>query len=60
MITKQQILYVTAIGDFDMKRFLENIVDSIPTIDPETGDYMVNLALAFVAGFITAYLIFNG
>lgn len=60
MITKPQILYVTAIGGFNMKRFLENIVDAIPTPSPETGDKMVNLMLAFVAGFIVALLIYGG
>lgn len=60
MITKPQISYVTAIGGFNMKRFLENIIDAIPTPTPEQGDKLVNLMLAFVAGFIVALLVFGG
>ncbi len=41
------------------KRFGEQLIDAIPSIDPETGDKAVNLALAFVAGFITAILVYG-
>ena len=47
-------------GTCTMKRFLENIIDAIPTPTPEQGDKMVNLMLAFVAGFIVALLVFGG
>jgi hypothetical protein len=60
MITKPQIFCVIAIGGFNMKRFLENFIDAIPTPSPKTGDKMVNLMLAFVAGFIVALLIYGG
>lgn len=40
-----------------MKR---NIIDMIPTPSPELGDKLVNLTLAFVAGFIVAMLVFGG
>ena len=39
---------------------LRRLIDSIPSIDPETGDRAVNLTLAFVAGFILAMLIYQG
>ena len=39
---------------------LRKLIDSIPSIDPETGDRAVNLTLAFVAGFIPAMLIYQG
>ena len=42
------------------KRFLEIIIDAIPTPGPEFGDAMVNLALAFTAGFLIAMLVFAG
>jgi hypothetical protein len=42
------------------KRFLEIIIDAIPTPDPEFGDNLVNLGLAFVAGFVIAMLVFAG
>jgi hypothetical protein len=32
----------------------------IPTPSPELGDKMVNLALAFIAGFIVAMLVYGG
>ena len=41
------------------KRFLENIIDAIPTPTPESGDRAVNLMLAFAAGFIFAMLVFE-
>jgi hypothetical protein len=40
-----------------MKR---NLIDMIPTPTPEQGDKMVNLMLAFVAGFIVALLVYGG
>lgn len=43
-----------------MKNNLVKIIDSIPTPTPEQGDSLVNLTLAFVAGFIFALLIFGG
>jgi hypothetical protein len=39
---------------------LRKIIDGIPTPTPEQGDKMVNLALAFVTGFIVAMLVFGG
>jgi hypothetical protein len=42
------------------KRFLENLIDAIPTPSPDFGDALVNLALAFTAGFLMAMLIFLG
>jgi hypothetical protein len=39
---------------------LRKLIDSIPSIDPETGDKVLNLALAFVAGFIVAMLVYGG
>ena len=44
-------------GACNMKR---NIIDMIPTPTPEQGDKMVNLMLAFVAGFIVGLLVFGG
>jgi hypothetical protein len=43
-----------------VKNNLVKIIDSIPTPTPEQGDGLVNLTLAFVAGFIFALLIFGG
>jgi hypothetical protein len=43
-----------------MTNFFIRLIDSIPTPSPETGDRMVNLTLAFVAGFIVAMLAFGG
>jgi len=37
-------------------RFLEKVIDSIPNIDPETGDRLVTVTLAFIAGFIFALM----
>jgi len=42
------------------KRFLENLIDAIPTPSPEFGDTLVNLGLAFTAGFLIAMLVFAG
>ena len=42
-----------------MTNFLTRIIDAIPTPTPEQGDRAVNLALAFVAGFITAVLAYG-
>lgn len=39
---------------------MKNIIDMIPTPTPEQGDKFVNLALAFIAGFIFAMLVFGG
>jgi hypothetical protein len=39
---------------------MKNLIDMIPTPTPEQGDKMVNLMLAFVAGFIFALLVFGG
>jgi hypothetical protein len=39
---------------------LRKIIDGIPTPNPETGDKVVNLALAFIAGFIVALLVYGG
>jgi hypothetical protein len=39
---------------------IRKLIDSIPSIDPETGDRMVNLTLAFTAGFILAMLVYGG
>ena len=38
---------------------IERLIDAIPTPSPETGDYAVNLTLAFTAGFILAMLTFG-
>jgi hypothetical protein len=40
-------------------KFLEKAIDAIPTINPETGDRLVNLTLAFIAGFVFALIIFG-
>ena len=40
-------------------KFLERAIDAIPTINPETGDRLVNLTLAFIAGFVFALIIFG-
>ena len=37
---------------------LKKLIDRIPTLDPEFGYNLINLALAFVAGFVIAMLIF--
>jgi hypothetical protein len=37
---------------------LRKLIDRIPTLDPEFGDNMITLALAFVAGFVIAMFIF--
>jgi hypothetical protein len=39
---------------------LRKLIDMIPTPSPDFGDALVNLALAFTAGFIIAMLIFVG
>jgi hypothetical protein len=39
---------------------LRKLIDWIPTPDPEFGDNLVNLMLAFVAGFVIAMLVFAG
>jgi hypothetical protein len=39
---------------------LRRLIDSIPTPSPELGDKLVNLTLAFVAGFILAMLVYQG
>ena len=38
---------------------MKNLIDMIPTPTPEQGDKMVNLALAFVAGFIFSILVYG-
>jgi hypothetical protein len=38
---------------------LRKLIDSIPVPTPEFGDTLVNLTLAFTAGFILAMLIFG-
>jgi hypothetical protein len=38
---------------------MKNLIDMIPTPSPELGDKMVDLTLAFVAGFMLAMLIFD-
>jgi len=38
---------------------MKNLIDMIPTPTPEQGDKMVNLALAFIAGFIFSMLVFG-
>jgi hypothetical protein len=43
-----------------MTKFFQSLIDSIPSIDPETGDRAVNLTLAFTAGFILAMLAYGG
>jgi hypothetical protein len=39
---------------------LRKLIDNTPTPTPERGDKMVNLMLAFVAGFIVALLVYGG
>jgi hypothetical protein len=39
---------------------LRKLIDAIPTLGPEFGDALVNLGLAFVAGFVIAMLVFVG
>jgi hypothetical protein len=39
---------------------LRKLIDMIPTPSPEFGDTLINLALAFVAGFVIAMLVFVG
>jgi hypothetical protein len=39
---------------------LRKIIDGTPTPTPELGDKLVNLMLAFVAGFIVAMLAYGG
>ena len=39
---------------------LRKLIDWIPTPSPDFGDALVNLALAFTAGFLIAMLIFVG
>jgi hypothetical protein len=39
---------------------LRKLIDAIPTLTPEFGDALVNLTLAFTAGFIVAMLVFAG
>jgi hypothetical protein len=43
-----------------MTNFFTRLIDAIPTPSPEQGDRMVNLTLAFTAGFILAMLAFGG
>jgi hypothetical protein len=42
-----------------MTKFLNRVIDAIPTPTPEQGDRAVNLTLVFVAGFIFAILVFG-
>jgi hypothetical protein len=46
-------------GVLDMTKFLNRVIDAIPTPTPEQGDRAVNLTLVFVAGFIFAILVFG-
>jgi hypothetical protein len=39
---------------------LRKLIDWIPVPSPDFGDALVNLALAFTAGFLIAMLIFVG
>jgi hypothetical protein len=39
---------------------LRKLIDWIPVPSPEFGDVLVNLALAFTAGFLIAMLVFVG
>jgi hypothetical protein len=39
---------------------LRKLIDWIPVPSPEFGDSLVNLALAFTAGFLIAMLVFVG
>jgi hypothetical protein len=43
----------------NMTKFLNRVIDAIPTPTPEQGDRAVNLTLVFVAGFIFAILVFG-
>ena len=43
---------------FGVLKMLRKLIDRIPTLDPEFGDNMITLALAFVAGFVIAMFIF--
>jgi hypothetical protein len=47
------------IGVPNMTKFLNRVIDAIPTPTPEQGDRAVNLTLVFVAGFIFAMLVFG-
>jgi hypothetical protein len=47
------------IGVLNMTKFLNRVIDAIPTPTPEQGDRAVNLTLAFTAGFIFAILVFG-
>ena len=47
------------IGVLNMTKFLNRVIDAIPTPTPEQGDRAVNLTLVFVAGFIFAILVFG-
>jgi hypothetical protein len=38
---------------------IRKLIDAIPTPSPEFGDKLVNLTLAFTAGFILAMLTFG-
>jgi hypothetical protein len=39
---------------------LRKLIDMIPVLDPEFGDSLINLTLAFIAGFLIAMLVFVG
>ena len=39
---------------------LRKLIDAIPVLSPEFGDALVNLGLAFTAGFVIAMLVFVG
>jgi len=39
---------------------LKKLIDAIPVLSPEFGDNLVNLTLAFTAGFVIAMLVFAG
>jgi hypothetical protein len=39
---------------------LRKLIDMIPTPDPEFGDKLVDLTLAFTVGFVIAMFIFKG
>jgi hypothetical protein len=39
---------------------LRKLIDWIPTPSPEFGDKLVDLMLAFTAGFVIAMLVFAG
>ena len=38
---------------------LRTLIDAIPTPNPELGDRLLNLTLAFTAGFILSMLVFG-